>query len=57
VLAIPVLGASGAALASTVAFSVTALYTVAMYRKIMATKQANASGAPVPRPLLMETSE
>ena len=54
VLAMPVLGTSGAALASTVAFSSTALYTVAMYRKIIATKQANASGAPMPR---VETSE
>jgi O-antigen/teichoic acid export membrane protein len=45
VLAIPVLGTSGAALASTVAFSITALYTVAMYRKIMAAKRAEASGA------------
>lgn len=57
VLAIPVLGTNGAALASTVAFSITAFYTVAMYRKIMATKRANASGAPTARPLLMETSE
>lgn len=54
VLAMPVLGTSGAALASTVAFSSTALYTVFMYRKIIATKQANASGAPIPR---VETSE
>jgi O-antigen/teichoic acid export membrane protein len=44
VLAIPVLGTSGAALASTVAFSITALYTVVMYRKIMAVKRAEASG-------------
>ncbi|WLI90655.1 oligosaccharide flippase family protein [Massilia sp. R2A-15] len=44
-LAIPVLGTSGAALASTVAFSITALYTVAMYRKIMAAKRAVAVGA------------
>lgn len=56
VLAIPLLGTSGAALASTVAFSITALYTVAMYRKIMATRRANASGAPTPCPL-METGE
>lgn len=46
--AMPVLGTSGAALASTIAFSSTSLYTVVMYRKIMATKQANASGAPMP---------
>jgi len=45
VLAIPVMGTSGAALASTVAFSITALYTVVMYRKIMAAKRAEASGA------------
>jgi O-antigen/teichoic acid export membrane protein len=44
-LAIPVLGTSGAALASTVAFSVTALYTVLMYRKIMAVKRAEAGRA------------
>ncbi|GAA5017032.1 hypothetical protein GCM10025794_05060 [Massilia kyonggiensis] len=42
VLAIPVLGTSGAALASTVAFSITALYTVVMYKKIMAGKRAEA---------------
>jgi O-antigen/teichoic acid export membrane protein len=47
VLAIPVLGTSGAALASTVAFSITALYTVAVYRKIMAQKRAEAGGARV----------
>lgn len=46
VIAIPLLGTSGAALASTVAFSLTALYTVAMYRKIMATRRADAGGAP-----------
>jgi colanic acid/amylovoran biosynthesis glycosyltransferase len=45
VVAIPVLGTSGAALASTVAFSITALYTVAMFRKIMAAKRAEARGA------------
>ncbi len=45
VLAIPVLGTSGAALASTVAFSVTALYTVVMYKKIMAVKRAEANDA------------
>jgi O-antigen/teichoic acid export membrane protein len=54
VLAIPVLGTSGAALASTVAFSSTALYTVAMFRKIMAAKRAEATGT---HPLSMETSE
>lgn len=48
VLAIPILGTSGAALASTVAFSITALYTVAMYKKIMASRRAHASGAPTP---------
>ncbi|KGF81154.1 hypothetical protein IA69_13920 [Massilia sp. JS1662] len=42
VLAIPVLGTSGAALASTAAFSITALYTVVMYKKIMAGKRAEA---------------
>jgi O-antigen/teichoic acid export membrane protein len=47
-LAIPHLGTSGAALASTVAFLITTAYTVAMYKKIMATKRANASGAPLP---------
>ncbi|MDB5933621.1 MAG: hypothetical protein JWQ01_965 [Massilia sp.] len=36
VLAIPQLGANGAALASTLAFSATALYTVLCYRRIMA---------------------
>jgi O-antigen/teichoic acid export membrane protein len=45
VVAIPLLGTSGAALASTVAFSITALYTVVMYRKIMTVKRAEASGA------------
>jgi O-antigen/teichoic acid export membrane protein len=44
-LAIPVLGTSGAALASTIAFSITALYTVLMYRKIMAAKRAEAGEA------------
>jgi O-antigen/teichoic acid export membrane protein len=34
-LAIPHFGANGAALASTMAFSVTALYTVVLYKKIM----------------------
>jgi O-antigen/teichoic acid export membrane protein len=43
-LAIPLFGTSGAALASTVAFSVTAFYTVAMYRKIMASKRASVTG-------------
>ncbi len=37
-LAIPRLGVNGAALASTVAFSITALYTVVSYRKIMIEK-------------------
>jgi O-antigen/teichoic acid export membrane protein len=54
VLVMPVWGTSGAALASTVAFSATAVYTVAMYRKIIAKARANASGAPMPR---VETSE
>jgi O-antigen/teichoic acid export membrane protein len=45
VLAIPVLGTSGAALASTIAFSITALYTVLMYKKIMAVKRADVGGA------------
>lgn len=54
VFAMPVLGTSGAALASTIAFSSTALYTVAMYRKIIATKRADASDAPMPR---VETRE
>lgn len=35
-LAIPRFGVNGAALASTMAFSITALYTVIVYRKIMA---------------------
>lgn len=35
-LAIPVFGVHGAALASTIAFSTTALYTILMYRRIMA---------------------
>lgn len=48
VLAIPVMGASGAALASTVAFLSTAVYTVTMYGKLIATKRANASGVPTP---------
>jgi O-antigen/teichoic acid export membrane protein len=37
-LAIPRFGAAGAALASTVGFSATALYTIVMYRKIMRAK-------------------
>jgi O-antigen/teichoic acid export membrane protein len=37
-LAIPRFGANGAAAASTIAFSVTTLYTVLMYRKIMKEK-------------------
>lgn len=56
-VAIPALGISGAALASTVAFSITALYTLAMYRKIMDTKRADAGGAPKSCPLLMEAGE
>ena len=43
VVAIPRMGANGAALASTLAFSATALYTVVCYRKIMAQKMAAAS--------------
>jgi O-antigen/teichoic acid export membrane protein len=42
VLAIPAWGTSGAALASSIAFSITALYTVVMYRRIMAAKRAQA---------------
>jgi colanic acid/amylovoran biosynthesis glycosyltransferase len=45
VVAIPVIGTSGAALASTVAFSVTALYTVARYRTIMAARRTEGSDA------------
>lgn len=37
-LAIPQFGANGAALASTVAFSITSLYTVVLYKKIMIEK-------------------
>jgi len=35
-LAIPVFGMRGAALASSIAFTVTAIYTIVMYRRIMA---------------------
>jgi len=41
---IPVLGTHGAALASTVAFTVTAGYTIFMYRRIMAERIAQADG-------------
>ncbi len=41
---IPVFGTHGAALASTVAFTVTAGYTVFMYRRIMAERIAQAEG-------------
>ncbi|WP_169444601.1 lipopolysaccharide biosynthesis protein [Massilia niastensis] len=41
-LAIPVLGMQGAALASSVAFTATAGYTVCMYRRIMAARIAQA---------------
>ena len=50
VLAIPLLGTRGAALASSVAFSITAIYTVLMYRKIMATKHAAGAADPAPGP-------
>jgi O-antigen/teichoic acid export membrane protein len=43
VVAIPRMGANGAALASTLAFSATALFTVVCYRNIMAKKLAAAS--------------
>ncbi|MES2757182.1 MAG: oligosaccharide flippase family protein [Pseudomonadota bacterium] len=43
VVAIPRMGTNGAALASTLAFSATALYTVVCYRNIMAKKLAAAS--------------
>ncbi|MET0859181.1 MAG: polysaccharide biosynthesis C-terminal domain-containing protein, partial [Telluria sp.] len=42
VVAIPRMGANGAALASTLAFSATALFTVICYRNIMAKKMAAA---------------
>ncbi|MET0858446.1 MAG: oligosaccharide flippase family protein [Telluria sp.] len=45
VVAIPRMGANGAALASTLAFSATALFTVVCYRNIMAQKLAAASEA------------
>jgi O-antigen/teichoic acid export membrane protein len=38
ILAIPRFGTAGAALASTLAFMITALYTVVMYRKVMREK-------------------
>lgn len=41
-LAIPVFGVHGAALASTIAFSTTALYTFVMYRRIMAERIGQA---------------
>lgn len=41
---IPVFGTHGAALASTVAFTVTAGYTIFMYRRIMAERIARAEG-------------
>jgi O-antigen/teichoic acid export membrane protein len=44
-LAIPVFGMLGAALASTVAFASTALYTAFMYRRIMAERIARAGYA------------
>lgn len=44
-LAIPVFGMRGAALASTVAFVATALYTAFMYRRIMAERIARAGPA------------
>jgi O-antigen/teichoic acid export membrane protein len=44
-LAIPVFGMPGAALASTVAFASTALYTAFMYRRIMAERIARAGYA------------
>jgi O-antigen/teichoic acid export membrane protein len=43
-LAIPVFGMPGAALASTVAFTITAGYTVFMYRRIMAERIAATAG-------------
>jgi O-antigen/teichoic acid export membrane protein len=42
-LAIPVLGMQGAALASSIAFTVTAIYTIVMYRRIMAERIHAAS--------------
>lgn len=42
VLAIPRWGVNGAAFASTLAFSVTTLYTLVMYRSIMAARVNNA---------------
>jgi O-antigen/teichoic acid export membrane protein len=40
ILAIPRFGTAGAALASTLAFMITALYTVVMYRKVMREKRS-----------------
>jgi O-antigen/teichoic acid export membrane protein len=45
-LAIPVLGMPGAALASSLAFMVTAAYTIYMYGRIMAERIAAAAAAP-----------
>jgi O-antigen/teichoic acid export membrane protein len=47
-LAIPVLGMPGAALASSVAFTVTAVYTIYMYGRIMAERIAAASREEAP---------
>jgi Na+-driven multidrug efflux pump len=50
-LAIPVWGMRGAALASTVAFAATALYTAIMYHRIMADRVARtASGVHARQP-------
>jgi O-antigen/teichoic acid export membrane protein len=45
-LAIPVLGMPGAALASSIAFMVTAAYTIYMYGRIMAERIAASAAAP-----------
>ena len=42
-LAIPVFGMQGAALASSIAFTVTAVYTILMYRRIMAARIRTAA--------------
>ena len=47
-LAIPVFGAPGAALASSVAFTVTAVYTIIMYGRIMADRIAAAGREAAP---------
>jgi len=47
-LAIPVLGMQGAALASSIAFTVTAIYTIVMYRRIMA-ERIHAASAKEPQ--------